>query len=52
MCGYRMFEEPYDRAEVLRSEITTFISKLQVNAVMREDLVFDGKEKDEHRFPG
>ena len=52
MCGYRMFEEPYDRAEVLRSEITTFISKLQVNAVMREDLVFDGKEKDDHRFPG
>ena len=52
MCGYRMFEAPYDRAEVLRSEITTFISKLQVTAVMREDLVFEGKTKDDHRFPG
>lgn len=52
MCGYRMFEAPYDRAEVLRSEITTFLSKLQVNAVMREDLVFEGKTKDDHRFPG
>lgn len=51
MCGYRMFEAPYDRAEVLRSEITTFLSKLQVNAVMREDLVFEGKTKDDHRFP-
>ena len=52
MCGYRMFEAPYDRAEILRNEITTFFSKLQVNAVMREDLVFEGKTKDDRRFPG
>lgn len=52
MCGYRMFEAPYDRAEILRNEITTFISKLQVNTVMREDLVFEGKTKDDRRFPG
>ncbi len=52
MCGYRMFEAPYDRAEVLHSQITTFLSRLQVTAVMRSDLVFVGKEKDDHRFPG
>ena len=51
MCGYRMFEAPYDRAEVLRGEITNFISKLQVHAIMREDLVFEEKSKDDHRFP-
>ena len=52
MCGYQMFEAPYDRAEVLHSQITTFLSRLQVTAVMRSDLVFAGKEKDDHRFPG
>lgn len=51
VCGYRMFETPYERTEMLRSEIATFISRLQVNTVMREDLVFKGKTKDDHRFP-
>ena len=51
MCGYRMFETPYDRAAVLRGEIEKFFARLQVNHIMREDLVFVGKDKDDHRFP-
>ena len=42
---------PYDRKNIMISEIESFISRLQVKAVMREDLIFEGKEKDEHRFP-
>lgn len=29
VCGYRMFEAPYDRAELLRKEITSFLSRLR-----------------------
>ena len=51
MCGYRMFEMPYDRKATLLSEIESFISRLQVKSVLRTDLIFEGKEKDDHRFP-
>lgn len=51
MCGYRMFEAPYDRKKMLLSEIESFISHLQVKEVMREDLIFKGKDKDDRRFP-
>ena len=51
VCGYRMFLYPYDRKDVLISEIESFISRLQVKTVMREDLVFVGKDKDDNRFP-
>ena len=50
-CGYRMFETPYDRRNMLISEIECFISRLEVGTVMREDLVFEGKDKDDKRFP-
>ena len=46
MCGYRMFEMPYDRKAVMLSEIESFISRLQVRTVLRTDLIFEGKEKD------
>ena len=45
MCGYRMFEMPYDRKRVMLSEIESFISRLQVKTVLRTDLVFEGKEE-------
>lgn len=50
-CGYRMFETPYDRKEKLISEIENFISRLEVTSVIRENIVFEGKEKDDKRFP-
>ena len=51
MCGYRMFEMPYDRKATMLSEIESFISRLQVKSVLRTDLIFEGKEKDDRRFP-
>lgn len=51
VCGYRMFETPYDRRERLLSEIENFISRLKVMTITREKLVFEGKDKDDHRFP-
>lgn len=51
MCGYKMFELPYDRKSVLASEIRGFISRLEVTSVAREDFIFDGKEQDDARFP-
>lgn len=51
MCGYKMFETPYERKNVLASEIDNFISRLEVTTVVREDLIFEGKEKDDARFP-
>ena len=51
VCGYRMFEEPYIRSDMLRAEIASFISQLEVVEVTKEDLVFSGKQKDDHNFP-
>ena len=51
MCGYKMFEMPYERKNILASEIDNFISRLEVTTVVREDLIFEGKEKDDARFP-
>lgn len=51
MCGYKMFEMPYERKNILVSEIDNFISRLEVTTVVREDLIFEGKEKDDARFP-
>jgi hypothetical protein len=46
-----MFEMPYDRKRVMLSEIESFVSRLQVKSVLRTDLIFEGKEKDDRRFP-
>lgn len=51
VCGYRMFETPYDRADVLRTEIKRFLSELGVTTITREELEFPGKAEDEQRFP-
>ena len=50
-CGYRMFEMPFDRKNVLVSEIKGFVSRLEVTTIIREDLEFEGKGKDDLRFP-
>ncbi len=50
-CGYWMFEAPYDRKAMLISEIEGFLNRLKVTSVQRSDLAFDGKEKDDNRFP-
>lgn len=50
-CGYRMFKMPYDRKDKLTAEIEDFISRLEVTSVIRENLAFEGKEKDDKRFP-
>lgn len=51
VCGYRMFEAPYERRDVLISEIAGFIDRLEVKTVIREDLLFKGKQDDDNRFP-
>ena len=50
-CGYRMFETPYDRRSKLIAEIESFISHLEWKAVTRDDLIFEGKDEDDKRFP-
>lgn len=50
-CGYRMFETPYDRRSKLVAEIEGFISHLEWKAVTRDNLVFEGKDEDDKRFP-
>ena len=66
VCGYRMFAAPYDRADMLRKEIRTFISRHRADEVSYKDLeIFrfmpqknDTKDKkgiykseDDKRFP-
>ena len=51
VCGYKMFEMPYDRRNILISEIERFFSVLECRTVRREDLVFEEKDKDKNRFP-
>ena len=45
VCGYKMFETPYDRKDKLTSEIEGFISRLEDCSVTREDLDFEGKKR-------
>ena len=33
VCGYKMFETPYERAEVLRKEIREFIAQHRLNEI-------------------
>lgn len=51
VCGYRMFETPYVRKDMLLSEIKSFLALLESKTISREDLVFEGKSEDEERFP-
>ena len=50
-CGYRMFKTPYNRKEIIISEIDRFVSCLETTTVTRDDLIFTDKEKDDNRFP-
>ena len=51
VCGYKMFAMPYDRKEQLLTEIQSFISYLKKETVLREELIFEGKDNDDSRFP-
>ena len=51
VCGYPMFKTPYNRKNMLLSEIERFLVLLESKTVLREDLVFEGKSEDEERFP-
>ena len=51
VCGYKMFPMPFDRKNILLSEINGFLAHLEVTDVTRKELVFKGKEKDAQRFP-
>ena len=51
VCGYKMFETPYDRRGILISEIERFFSSLEIQEIKRDSLIFEGKDKDESRFP-
>lgn len=51
VCGYKMFPMPFDRKNILLSEINEFLAHLEVTDVTREELVFKGKKKDAQRFP-
>ena len=51
ICGYKMFEAPYDRRNILISEIERFFSSLEIKTAKKEDLIFVGKDKDNKRFP-
>ena len=51
VCGYKMFETPFERRVILISEIERFFSSLEVQTIKKEDLIFEGKDKDESRFP-
>lgn len=39
-CGYRMFEAPYDRREVLTGEIRSFIKRLELSEIEYGDLSY------------
>ena len=57
VCGYKMFEVPFERSEVLRKEIRNFISCLKLNEVSFKTLSLSRKvakkkisEMDEEKF--
>lgn len=52
VCGYSMYALPFDRKELLKSEIIRFLDCLTKERVCLTDLIFKNKEKDENRFPG
>lgn len=50
-CGYMMYEMPYDRATMLRSEIVRFIGLVSSQKMDTSGFVWDDKAKDDNRFP-
>ena len=43
VCGYKMFETPYDRNEVLKKEIKNFVSHLKLTKVSESSFVIERK---------
>ena len=59
-CGYKMFEMPYDRKDILRKEIISFLGGLKPSDIKEyhldcsrkdEDHKLISKEDDDQRFP-
>ncbi len=50
-CGYTMYEMPYDRAVMLRSEIVRFIGLVCSQKMDTAGLIWGDKAKDDKRFP-
>ena len=46
-----MYKLPYDRKDLLVQEIRGFLKALEVKEIIEEDLIFEGKEKADKRFP-
>lgn len=51
ICGCKMFEVPYNKRDVLVSEIKNYIAHLQVKTAKKGDFIFEGQTKDAARFP-
>ena len=50
-CGYKMFETPYDKREVLIGEIEKFLRCLMIENIEPSTFDYVGKRKDDGRFP-
>lgn len=50
-CGFTMFETPYDRKTILTREIEKFICSLEVKTISKDDVIFEGIEKDNFDLP-
>lgn len=50
-CGYTMYEAPFDKYELLKSEIRRFIMCYINETINADDLYFPKLEDDEKRFP-
>lgn len=51
VCGHRMFQTPYDRADVLRREIIKFIRHLEITAMDDKSMIFSRQEPNGKRRP-
>lgn len=51
ICGYMMFPQPYDRSEVIISEIRRFVEKIVAQKIEVQSLPFGKLKEDTHRFP-
>ena len=51
ICGYMMYEQPYDRSELFISEIVGFIDKTIAKGVDERKLDFGKCSSDVYRFP-
>lgn len=50
-CGHKMFPLPYDRKQVLISEIRKFLKGYEIHYIRDDDLIYKDKQKDDLRFP-